>query len=105
VPTPPVRPVAVAGLAAARDLAALFVIDAGSGAVGELLGRSAVEQPARYARRDLGSQFRWPGQRNLVLRLESRVTESSPGASIALNVSVQPGEQAVAGAIVIKKVE
>ena len=49
VPTPRVRPVAVAGLAAALDLAALFAIDAGSGAVGELLGGSPVEQPARYA--------------------------------------------------------
>ena len=43
-----VRPIGVAGLAAALDLAALFAIGAGNQAVGELLGGSPVEQAARY---------------------------------------------------------
>jgi pimeloyl-ACP methyl ester carboxylesterase len=44
-----VRPIGVAGLAAALDLTALFAIGVGNHAVGELLGGSPAEQPARYA--------------------------------------------------------
>ena len=54
VPTAPdvptrVRVIACAGLAAALDLATLFAIGAGNGAVGELLEGSPLEQPGRYA--------------------------------------------------------
>jgi acetyl esterase/lipase len=44
-----VRVRACAGLAAALDLARLFAIGAGNGAVGEFLGGSPLEQPRRYA--------------------------------------------------------
>src|SRR5215469_2259049 len=43
-----IRVIACAGLAAALDLAALFAIGAGNGAVGELLEGSPLEQPGRY---------------------------------------------------------
>jgi acetyl esterase/lipase len=50
VPRPPtrIRVIACAGLAAALDLAMLFAIGAGNGAVGQLLGGSPLEQPGRY---------------------------------------------------------
>ncbi len=44
-----VEPAAAAGLAALVDLERAFTAGAGRGAVGELLGGSPAEQPARYA--------------------------------------------------------
>lgn len=44
-----IRPAAAAGLAAIVDLAFAFAVNAGNGAVGQMLGGSPDEQPARYA--------------------------------------------------------
>lgn len=46
---PRVRPAAVAGLAAIVDLPRTFALNAGNGAVAELLGGSPTEQPERYS--------------------------------------------------------
>jgi acetyl esterase/lipase len=44
-----VQPIAAAGLAAAADLAKIYALDSGHGAVYELLGGSPTEYPDRYA--------------------------------------------------------